>query len=83
MVQRLALCRTLLHDPDLLVLDEPFSALDEAGDALLGGELAELAGRRTIVASTHDPERLQPLATAELALSCTTSPTSPRSHART
>lgn len=69
MAQRLALCRTLLHDPDLLVLDEPFSALDEAGVALLDRELAELAGRRTIVASTHDPERLLPLATAELALS--------------
>ena len=31
MLQRLALCRTWLHDPELLVLDEPFSALDEEG----------------------------------------------------
>jgi heme exporter protein A len=69
MAQRLALCRTLLHDPDLLVLDEPFSALDEAGVGLLDHELAELAGRRTIIASTHDPKRLLPLATAWLALS--------------
>jgi heme exporter protein A len=68
MTQRLALCRTLLHEPDLLVLDEPFSALDEAGASLLDRELAELAGRRTIVASTHEPLRLAPLATAQLAL---------------
>jgi ABC-type multidrug transport system ATPase subunit len=68
MTQRLALCRTFLHEPDLLVLDEPFSALDEAGAALLDRELAELAGRKTVVASTHDPARLASLATAELAL---------------
>jgi heme ABC exporter ATP-binding subunit CcmA len=69
MTQRLALCRTLLHDPDLLVLDEPFSALDEPGVELLDRELSELAGTRTVVASTHDPLRLSSLATAELALS--------------
>src|SRR6266487_2134765 len=68
MAQRLALCRTLLHDPDLLVLDEPFSALDEAGVALVDRELTELAGLRTVVASTHEPDRLAALATAELAL---------------
>jgi ABC-type multidrug transport system ATPase subunit len=68
MVQRLALCRTFLHEPDLLVLDEPFSALDEGGTALLDAELAELVGTRTLVVSTHDPGRLEGLATARLAL---------------
>jgi heme exporter protein A len=68
MVQRLALCRTLLHDPRLLLLDEPYSALDEAGAALLDAELDELAGTRTIVVSTHDPARVRPLATAEVVL---------------
>ena len=68
MTQRLALCRTVLHDPDLLVLDEPYSALDEDGVALLDRELAGLAGRRTVVVATHDPARLVSLQTARLAL---------------
>jgi heme exporter protein A len=68
MTQRLALCRALLHDPALLVLDEPFTALDEEGAALLDGELTSLTGARTIVLSTHDPARVTSLATHRLAL---------------
>jgi len=68
MTQRLALCRALLHDPTLLVLDEPFTALDEAGAALLDRELEALTGNRTIVLSTHDPDRVARLATHRLAL---------------
>ena len=67
MLQRLALCRALLHDPDLLVLDEPFSALDEEGAALLDRELAELRPRATFLVATHDPEHLARLATGRLA----------------
>ena len=68
MLQRLALCRALLHDPDLLVLDEPFTALDADGAELLDRLLAELVGTRTVLLSTHDPQRVEPLATARLAL---------------
>ena len=67
MQQRLALCRALLHDPELLLLDEPYNALDSDGGALLDRELRELAGDRTFVVATHDPERLAPLATTRLA----------------
>jgi heme exporter protein A len=68
MTQRLALCRVLLHDPALLVLDEPYTALDEQGAALLDTQLAELRGERTFLVSTHDPARIEPLATTRLAL---------------
>lgn len=68
MTQRLALCRAFLHEPELLLLDEPHSALDADGAALLDEELAALAGRRTLVVSTHEPARLEALSTAQLAL---------------
>ncbi len=69
MLQRLALCRALLHEPELILLDEPFAGLDPEGAELVDRELRELAGRRTLVVSTHAPERLEPLAPARLALS--------------
>ena len=68
MTQRLALCRVLLHDPELLVLDEPFTALDEQGAALLDAQLAELRATKTFLVATHDPARVGPLATTKLAL---------------
>jgi ABC-type multidrug transport system ATPase subunit len=67
MLQRLALCRTFLHDPSLLLLDEPFSGLDEEGAALLDRELAARRGTATLLVATHDPARLEPLASGRLA----------------
>jgi ABC-type multidrug transport system ATPase subunit len=69
MTQRLALCRVLLHDPSFVVLDEPFTSLDDDGAALLDAELVDLAGRRTVALSTHDPARVARLATQRVALS--------------
>ena len=68
MTQRLALCRAFLHESDLLVLDEPYSALDEDGAGLLDRELDGLAGATTFVVATHDPDRLESIATQRLAL---------------
>ena len=68
MAQRLALCRSVLHDPELLILDEPYSALDEAGVDLVDRELAELRTTATCLVATHDPLRLAALASGSLAL---------------
>ena len=68
MLQRLALCRALLHEPSLLLLDEPYSGLDAEGAELLDRELAERRARATFLVATHDPERLASLATGALAL---------------
>lgn len=68
MTQRLALCRVLLHDPALLVLDEPYTALDAQGADLLDEQLDELHGHRTFLVSTHDPGRVERFATTRLVL---------------
>lgn len=72
MVQRLAIARALLHDPEVLLLDEPDTGLDPQAAEMLHGLLAELSGRgsaetlpatalpatkRTIVTVTHNLER--------------------------
>jgi ABC-type multidrug transport system ATPase subunit len=67
MTQRLALCRVLLHDPQLLILDEPYTALDAQGAELLDQQLQELRNDRTFLVSTHDPQRVDALATTRLA----------------
>jgi ABC-type multidrug transport system ATPase subunit len=67
MRQRLGLCRVLLHEPGLVILDEPFNALDAAGSALLDSTLDDLAARAAVIVATHDPERVERLATHRLA----------------
>jgi len=53
--QRVALARATLHDPDVLLVDEPFSGLDEPAAAALP-DLLKREGR-TLVVATHDVER--------------------------
>ena len=66
MLQRLAICRAFLHDPDLLLLDEPFDGLDTEGANMLYGKLAEHGC--TALVATHDPKSLAIQATARVAL---------------
>ena len=55
MRQRLALERTLLHDPRLVLLDEPFTGLDEGSCRALSSRLRELrSARRIVLVATHD-----------------------------
>jgi len=55
MRQRLALARCLLHDPEFVLLDEPYTGLDAHAAAVLRQVLASLKnGRRTVVLVTHN-----------------------------
>ena len=55
MRQRLALARALLHDPDIVLLDEPYTGLDPSAALVLQGVLSDLRdGRRTVVMVTHN-----------------------------
>lgn len=71
--QRLSIARAIVHDPGLLLLDEPFTGLDELGSERLTERLADQRNRsggttRSLVVITHDPRRAVALADRALVL---------------
>lgn len=61
MRQRLALARALVHDPDVLILDEPMSGIDPTGQIELRNILLDVGhrGGKTIFFSSHDLDEVQ------------------------
>lgn len=58
MQQRLSIARAMLHDPSLLLLDEPYTGLDQHASEMLSGWLKRLSSsERTTLMVTHDLER--------------------------
>ena len=63
MQQRLSIARALLHDPDVLLLDEPYTGLDQDAGMTLDNLLNDAhSGQRTIIMTTHQIERAARLA---------------------
>ncbi len=63
MQQRLAIARAIIHDPEVLLLDEPHTGLDQDACEMLDGVLRQVALRqRTVVMTSHDLVRVGDLA---------------------
>ena len=64
MQQRLAIARSIIHDPQILLLDEPYTGLDQTASSMLDEVLKQVAGQgRTVVMTSHDLARTADLAT--------------------
>jgi heme ABC exporter ATP-binding subunit CcmA len=57
MKQKLALARCLLHHPDLVLLDEPFTGLDQKAAETLRNKVQQMNGKSTIVLTMHELEQ--------------------------
>jgi heme exporter protein A len=63
MQQRLAIGRAVLHDPDVILCDEPHTGLDQEACTMLDGVLRRVAAQgRTVVMTSHDLARIAELA---------------------
>ncbi|MGE5124290.1 MAG: heme ABC exporter ATP-binding protein CcmA [Acidobacteriaceae bacterium] len=63
MQQRLAIGRAVIHDPDVILFDEPHTGLDQDACQMLDAVLREVAARgRTVVMTSHDLARVADLA---------------------
>ena len=63
MAQRLAIARAVIHDPDVLLLDEPYTGLDQDASSMLDGVLRSVTAQgRTVVMTSHDLARAEDLA---------------------
>lgn len=63
MLQRLTIARAILHDPAIVLFDEPYTGLDQEASAILDELLQNLAQQnRTIIMTTHDIQRGHALA---------------------
>jgi heme exporter protein A len=64
MQQRLAIGRAVLHDPDVMLFDEPYTGLDQDASVMLDEVLKTVASQgRTVVMTSHDLARAEELAT--------------------
>jgi heme exporter protein A len=64
MQQRLAIGRAVLHDPDVMLFDEPYTGLDQDASSMLDEVLQTVAQQgRTVVMTSHDLARTEDLAT--------------------
>ena len=64
MQQRLAIGRAVIHDPEVVLFDEPYTGLDQDASEMLDGVLRSVAAKgRTVVMTSHDLARAEDLAT--------------------